>query len=185
MSAKSRLSRDQRRRAKLAARAKKRPTIEELAYRGEKYRGEGWTAVVFQTEVGIYEAYMILERRLTNKNVERALIDLIGRLRGGVAAPLSEGEKEIRLDEPSPEDFLIWNIRRNWTIYFEKSGPVATHDLVGILRTLLYSITAHAWHSGPTRGYLHFLEGFMEEAGVRVQRLGSSASDNTWSQAEN
>jgi hypothetical protein len=170
MSAKNRLSRDQKRRAKLAQRAQKRPEIRDLAYSGTKYQAECWVPQVFQTELGIYEAYRVSGRTLTNKHLERALIDLIHRLRDGLPAPLQEGEEEIACDDGVQEDFLIWNIRRNWAILFEERGPVSRHDLIGILRTLLHSILAHAWNTGPGSGYLHFLEQHMRDCGVEVRK---------------
>ncbi len=171
MSSKSRLSRDQRRRAKLTDRAQRVPEIEQLAYRGRKYQVDRWVPQVFQTELGIYESYVASGRLLTNKHVERALIELIHRLRDGLPAPLQEGEEEFAYADGIEEEFVIWNIRRNWRILFEEHGSVATHDLVGIMRTLLHSIIAHAWNTGPEHGYLEFLEGFMRSGGVTVQRM--------------
>jgi hypothetical protein len=54
----------------------------------------------------------------------------------------------------------VWNIRRRWGIAFEQSGPVGSDDLIGILRTLLYSIIAREWHTGPDLGYVAFLAKF-------------------------
>ena len=48
----------------------------------------------------------------------------------------------------------------------EEAGPVDPKDLVGILRTLLHSIEAHAWHRGPERGYVSFLQEFMAGGGL-------------------
>jgi hypothetical protein len=59
-------------------------------------------------------------------------------------------------------DYLIWNIRLHWRLLVEKIGPVRSDDFVGILRTLLYSLEAHAWNTGEKRGYVEYIEGFLD-----------------------
>lgn len=166
MGVKSRLSRDQKRKAKLAERAKKRPVSESLAYSGTKYQADRWTPHVYQTELAVYETIVLSDRRLTNSQVEAAFIQLIGRLRAGLTAPLQEEEPEVIFVAGSEVEFLMWNIRRNWRILFQEQGPVSTGDWVGILRTLLNSIEAHAWNTGRHRGYVHFLQGFMQRVSL-------------------
>ena len=47
------------------------------------------------------------------------------------------------------------------------------HDLArtGVLRTLLHSIEAHEWNTGRSRGYVAFLEKFIEEGRLPEGRL--------------
>ena len=87
-------------------------------------------------------------------------------LRGGQPGPLSEEEPEVLLAPGKEVEYLIWNIRRHWRILFDTEGPVATDDLIGILRTLLGSIEAHGWNTGAGRGYVSFLVGFIERGEI-------------------
>jgi hypothetical protein len=161
MCAKDRRSHDQKRKAKLASRTK-RHEDKIQPYSGEKYRADRWLPHVYETELGVYETIKLSHQRLTNAEVEAAFVQLIKRLRGGLPGPLQEDEPEVAFAEGNAVEYLIWNIRRHWKIMFQQRGPVSTEDLVGILRTLLFSMKAQAWNLGPERGYVAFLERFME-----------------------
>jgi hypothetical protein len=160
--AKDRRSRDQKRKAKLAVRARKQKASEDLTpYEGKKYQADEWAPHVFRTEEAIHEAVVLSRRQLTNEQVRSALHTLIKQLRAGTAPVLAPEEPEVAFQPGNEVEFLVWNIRRFWGMLFQERGPVAIADLVGILRTLLYSIEAHAWNTGPERGYVDFLDGFM------------------------
>jgi hypothetical protein len=161
--AKNRRSHDQKRKAKLAKRAERGGLDADIEpYSGRKYQADHWVPHVYQTELGIYEAIRLSKRLLTNDQVKAALIQLIKYLRDGHPAPLAETDPEVAFEAGKEVEFLVWNIRRHWSLLFQEQGPVPSHDLIGILRTLLYSIQAHAWHTGPSRGYVAFLEDFMQ-----------------------
>ena len=176
---KKKQSHDQKRKAKLAKRAERRPPEVDLAYEGSKYRADEWTEAVFATELGVYEAYVTLDRKLTNQQAKEAFTELITDLRDGMS-PLLDAKEEDAEELDHPVDFLIWNIRRSWTQFVEDESPLATKDMIGILRTLLYSIKAHAWNTGPSTGYLSFLEGFMKRGGVRVDKVSRRVDDEAW-----
>lgn len=163
MCAKERRSRDQKRRAKLAQRAKKQEPAGPLPYSGRKYQTERWVPHVYQTELAIYEAIVLSRRQLTNPQVREALVQLIGHLREGKPPLLAEDAPAIAFSVGNEVEFLVWNIRSHWRSLFEEQGPVSTEDLVGILRTLLHSIEAQAWARGPSRGYVSFLDEFMRQ----------------------
>jgi hypothetical protein len=164
MSAKDRLSRDQRRKAQLAAlarRAKRRPIA--TPYSGRKYQQDKWVPQTYATERAVYEVILITERQLTNDQVREAFGRLIEHLRGSLPAPVAADEPETLFQLGREVDYLVWNIRRHWRTLFEEQGPVAREDLIGILRTLLYSIQTHALHTGRARGYVSFLYHFMQQ----------------------
>ena len=166
-----RRSRDQKRKAKLAKRAQRSRPRESLAYHGNKYKTDAMVPVVFRTETGIYETFVMTDRRLTDDQVTRALEGLITRMRQGPLplpspedAPAGEGEDEL----------IVWNIRRNWVDLADLPRPPTRDDLIGVLRTILGSIevwTAKAAHS---QGYLRYIEGFLRGAGVSVQKVDPS-----------
>lgn len=177
MSAKE-VHRQQKRRAKLARRARKERSRKQLsatpvAYSGRKYQTDRWIPHIYETELAIYEAIMHSGRRLTNEQVKAAFVQLIHELRRGLPAPLAEGEPDVPFAAGQEVEFLVWNIRRHWRELFHDQGPVSRDDLVGILRTLLHSIEAHAWNTGPRRGYVEFLVSFLEgDRGIPLGDLG-------------
>jgi hypothetical protein len=178
MGVKSRLSHDQKRKAKLAERAARKQGANSFVYEGKKYRAPEWAPFVFRTETAVYETLVMTDRTLTNKTVWAGFVELTRELQAGRSPIFVEGEPDVALCEGKHAEFLIWNIRRAWTDFFASKGPVATNDLIGIIGTLLYSMKAHAWNTGPSLGYLHFLEGFMRNAGVDVRELTQNEFDN-------
>jgi len=159
---KSHLSHDQRRKLKLAQERRKRSPGDHTPFTGRKYQASKWVPHVFRTERGIYETIQLTRRRLTNEQVRAGLIWLIDHLHRGDAATLPENESDFTYSPGHEVAFLVWNIRRHWGELFEEEGPVSSRDLIGILRTLLNSIKAHAWNTGPDKGYVAFLEEFMQ-----------------------
>src|SRR6266851_2238058 len=108
-----RLSRDQKRKAKLAAKIKRQPTQSSLAYSGTKYKSDEYVPLVFATERGIYESYVVSNKKLIDRVVESALEKLVLNLRHDALLPL----EETLGDETHPateEDLVIWSIRRSW-----------------------------------------------------------------------
>jgi hypothetical protein len=163
--AKDRRSRDQKRKAKLTERAKQHDRANPQPYTGTKYQADRWVPHVYRTERAVYEAIVQSQGRLTNEQVREAFVRLINHLRAGHAAPLPADDSAPPFTAGGEVEFLVGNIRRHWRLLFEEQGPVAHQDLIGILRTLLNSIQAHAWHTGPSRGYVAFLSDFMRRAG--------------------
>jgi hypothetical protein len=161
---KKRLSRDQKRKAKLAARAKRAPKSSALAYEGTKYKSDEYVPLVFQTERGIYESYAASNKQMTDRVVEAALEKLVLALRHDTLRPLDE-ETAGATEAASDEDLVIWSIRRSW---LELDLAPRRDDAIGVLRTLLSSINTWSTPSRQSRGYLSFLEGFMKKAGVEM-----------------
>jgi hypothetical protein len=170
MCARDRRSHDQKRKAKLAKRAEKQESTGVTPYSGRTYQSSAWTPHVYATESAIYEGIVQSQRRLTNEQVGKALVQLVLGLRKGLSPIPTEGEPEVPFAEGNEVAFLVWNIRRHWGLLFQERGPVATDDLIGILRTLLNSIEAHAWNTGPRLGYVDFLWKFMHGEPPRLQR---------------
>jgi hypothetical protein len=158
------LSRDQKRKAKLAKRAKKMAPDEGITpYSGRKYQADEWASHVGATEKAIHETIKLSNRTLTNRHVKTAFVFIIEDIRNGSPALLPEDTPPVAYTSGVEVEYLIWNIRRHWRLLVEDIGPVRSDDFVGILRTLLYSIEAHAWHTGEHRGYVHFIEGHIEQ----------------------
>ena len=119
--AKDRRSRDQKLRDKLAKRSRKARQSLSLAYMGGKYKTDELVPIWMQTEIGIYETFVITDRKLLDQTVVTALEKLIMRLRAGSLPPLTD-TAEIHYEVGHEEDFVIENIRRRWELYFEDDG---------------------------------------------------------------
>src|SRR5262249_12070379 len=121
MAKRDRLSRDQKRKAKLKKRAERSHGPESLAYSGSKYKTAELVPFMFRTEVGIYEVYIMTDRGLNDDTVEAALAHLITQLRQG---PLSELPRVDALKLGSTEEdrknLVVTNIQRSWQIYSEE-----------------------------------------------------------------
>jgi hypothetical protein len=165
-----RLSRDQKRKAKLKKRSERSGKHESLAYHGKKYKAPEFVPILHRTEIGIHESDVMLDRELTDDEVEAALERLIIRLRQK-AIPTLAGKDLTTDSENEPDELLHWNIRRNWQIVAERGELPGRDDLIGVLRTILHSLEIWRGQSLHARGYLQFLEGFMKETGVQVQSV--------------
>jgi hypothetical protein len=169
MSKRKKLSHDQKRKAKLAQKAKRSQHHISLAYKGNKYKTDELVPVHFQTELAIYEAWLRTDREVTDRDVEATVENLVQEMRRGPLPPLAE-QGEAAPGE-SDEDLIIGTIRRNWNELFEKEPRPSTEKLIGVLRTILGSIETWSSPSPTSRGYLHYIEGFLKKAGVSVDVL--------------
>ena len=164
-----RLSRDQKRKAKLKKRSERTHKHESLAYAGKKYKTDEYVPVFYRTERGIYESYVMCDRELTDDEVETAVERLVIRMREGPLPPLAHTDV-ITITEGGEEELVIENIRRNWR-FLEAEGTLPRRDdLIGILRSILHSIAIWRSQSLHSRGYLHYIEGFMKNLGVSIRQ---------------
>jgi hypothetical protein len=121
---------------------------------------------VYTTEKAIYEVIQLTERKLPNDEVKKAFEQLVLELRRGLPPALAADEPEPALQVGQASDYVVWNIRRRWAEFFATVGSVAVAELIGVLRTLLHSIEAHQWNTDRQRGYVAFLQQFLEERGL-------------------
>jgi hypothetical protein len=170
MGKKSRLSRDQKRKAKLVKEAKRARQHQSLAYEGNKYKTDELVPVFLATETGIYESYVMTDGQLTDRDVEAALERLILQMRAGPLPPFTESFQQGEGEE-GEQDLITWNIRRNWQQLFETERHPGAEKLMGVLRTLLSSIKVWSTPHPDSRGYLRYLKGFLRQAGVSVEPL--------------
>jgi hypothetical protein len=173
------LSRDQKRKAKLTERNKKARAREIfLPYSGTRYQADAWVPVVYSTEKAIHDVIVESKRSVTNSHVNQALVLLIDHLHRGGPAMLGDGEPEVLFAASAIPERLFFKIRQAWSSLAESGRVVAPADLIGILRTLLFSLEAHAFRTGESRGYVVFLEEFIPKAIVSVEsRTGYPASE--------
>lgn len=136
---------------------------------------------LMRAEVGIYETYVMTERQLTDRQVEAGLKSLIQELRSGPFRPAEQ--RDVVDVEPGAEtDLLSWSIKRNWDDLFATQPQHSNADLVGILRVILDSIKTWSTPGANSQGYLKYLEGFLTEADVKVEKV--PMDDEPWEEGE-
>jgi hypothetical protein len=170
MGKKKHLSHDQKRKlkkAKQAARSREEPS---LAYTGNKYKTDALIPVVMRAETGIYETYVMTDRRITDHTVKAALTKMVLQMRQAPLPPLPVTGR-IEVVEGREEDFIILNIRRNWEDLFATMPRPGSETLTGVLRTLIGSVEVWSTRGASSRGYLNFIEGFLRKGGVTVQKV--------------
>lgn len=161
------LSRDQKRRQKLAKRA--RPSGIQ-PYEGKKYRDDRWVPVIMAAEIGILESYKLTDEKLTDRQVSASLEYLVRQLRGTHPEP-PKGNPQTDGADGQPEDLVASRIKDRWHPLFLQERRPAPDDLAGCLRTILSSIRTWSRPVPDSRGYLHFIEGFLAKGGVRVEAV--------------
>jgi hypothetical protein len=167
MSKKARLSRDQKRKQKLAKRQSREPLRQSPAYTGNRYKSEEFARPLFRTEGAIYEGYVMSDREMTDDAVELELQEIIAALRVKSASELIYAKER----EDRPPGYAAFRILSTWQLLLEERELPARDDLIGILRTILASLEVWRSRSASSRGYLNYLEGFMNKMGVTVQRV--------------
>jgi hypothetical protein len=169
--AKKRLSRDQKRKAKLAQRAKRHPPPSpSLAYQGSKFKTPELTPVFMHTETGIIQADAIAHHKLTDRQVRSALETLATSVRPAALGPF-DPEAEVKYTAGKEEDLIIHLIRINWHDLFEEFPHPGNETLAGVLRTLLGSIETFTTPAPGSRGYISYATGFLGKMGVRAQTV--------------
>jgi hypothetical protein len=79
-------------------------------------------------------------------------------------------------DDENPTSFIEYFITMNLRNAFEQHGPLEAEDVIGILGVIKTSVKRHSvgMHR---RGYLTFLEGFLGQMGVAVQKLSAEEAE--------
>jgi hypothetical protein len=157
-----------KRRAELERRRQK---AEPLAYHGNKYKTDALVPVVFETEAGLYESFVMSERRMTDHDARAAVESLIRGIRGGTIPLPPQLEPADRAATAGKESLPVWNIRRHWEEYFSRAPFPGRDNLIGVLRTILGSMEVWGNMSPTSRGYLRYIEGFMAKLGVHCQQV--------------
>jgi hypothetical protein len=164
---------DRKRKKKLEEKKRKARQVESLAYMGEKYKKDKLIPTWMNTEISIYETYVITERKIFDQTVVSALETLIRTMRRGTLPPLPEKD-EIHYELGKEEDLLIENIRRGWANHFATEWRPPTDDLIGVLRTILGSIKKVRAPGPRSQSYMRHIAGFLtKKIGVSVKAFSA------------
>jgi hypothetical protein len=136
------------------------------------YRSDQYIPYIMNVETGILEAATI-DPGLTDGDVKQTIESLISRLKEPETLPqLLPGEST---DTPTlpPEgegSYVQALIMMNLQRAFNENGPLEVEDVIGILKVINHSLSK--WNIGlHKRGYLDYLQDFLGEVGVNVQKL--------------
>ncbi len=166
-------SHDQRRKKKLAEERRKARQNQSSAYLGEKYKTDELIPTWMHTEIGIYQTYVMSDRKLLDQTVVDALEKLIGMMRAGPLPPLPE-TAEIRYEVGREEDLVIENVRRSWANHFATERRPPKDDLIGVLRTILDSVQKVKAPGPRSQSYMHHIAGFLtKKLGVSVRAVSA------------
>ena len=157
---------EKKKRKKKQERRATRPS--DLAYTGRKYQKDKYVPIFITAETAILETFAMSDRRMDDDDVREGVTTLITWLRKG-AVPALEDLSPEQCRTFSEEDFLASNILNHWCQEFTDSPPVGRDVLIGVLRTTLASIDT--WGSKGPRGYLHYIEEFLGNAGIEVREV--------------
>lgn len=164
-------SKAQKRKKRKELQRRRKAALQELRpYYGNKYRKDKYILAIMGAETGIYETYVVTDRELTDRDVEAGLKHLIRELRSKSYQPAEERE-EIEVKPGGEMELLQWHIKYRWDELFTRQPHHSNSELAGILRTILASIETWATPSPDSRGYLNYIQGFLTQAGVRVERV--------------
>jgi hypothetical protein len=162
---------DAKKRKKLLAERKRNSADSgSFAYTGSKYKKDELIPTIMHAEIGIYRAFLLSDRTITDQHVMSALDRLIRQLRANALPPRSEAA--IPYEVGREEDLLVDNIRRAWAAHYANAWRPERDDLIGCLRTILGSV--ETWKSpGPqSQGYLRYISGFLtKQVGVSIKTL--------------
>lgn len=164
---------EKRRKKKLAEKKRKARQAESLAYMGEKFKKDKLIPAWMHTEIGIYQTYVMTDRRIFDQTVVSALERLIRQMRAGPLPPLPE-TNEVHYEVGREEDLLIENIRRSWADHFAIEWRPPRDDLIGVLRTILGSIEKVRAPGPRSQSYLRHIAGFLtKKIGISVKMLSA------------
>lgn len=157
------LSRDQRRRKKLAERRQRRGLEPRVTpYEGRKYQGPEFAEVLFIAERAILECFLKTKRALTDNDVLWSLEHLVLELRGQKPTRLPNSYF-FDLPDGTKEDLIGLAIKLDWEQFFATEPRLGTHHLCGVLRTIMQSVGTRSAMSNHPQGYLTFLEEFLAQ----------------------
>ena len=167
--AKDRRTRDQKRKDKLAKDRRQSSKNESLAYMGDKYKSKELVQTWMNAEIGIYESYVITERKLLDQTVRSALETLIKQMKAGTLPPLSDSA-EVQYEVGQEEALVIGNIRRSWARHFATEWRPSKDERIGVLRTILGSLEKMRTPGPRSQSYMHHIAGFLtKKLGVTVE----------------
>lgn len=165
---------DRKRKKLLEEKKRKVREAEALVYKGDLYKKARFTPTWLQTEIAIYEAYVLSQHQISDNTVAAALENLIVQLRGGDLPPLPE---KFGYEQDREEDLIIENIRRRWNDHFADAWKPSDADLIGVLRSILGTIDTMKSPFPKSYGYMRYITEFLtKKVGVSVKAMPAQSA---------
>lgn len=181
--AKDRRTRDQKRKAKLAKRSKEARKHQSHAYFGEKFKTEELAPFWYETETSIYEMYVLTKQQITDRDVHRALEEMVRRLRSG-SLPEALASKPLSFEQGYESQLIISSIMLRWQFYFETKPKPSREKRIGILRSILGDVESHRSAGSQSQSYLNYIADFLKnKVGVSINLIESP--DQPWPETAN
>ena len=161
------------RKKKLEAAKLRAHQAQSLVYTGEKYKKDKLIPTWMNTEIGIYQTYVMTDRKIIDQTVATALETLIRQMRAGELPPLPESTV-IHYEQGQEVNLVIENIRRSWAAHYATAWRPPNDDLIGVLRTILGSMEKVQSPGPGSQGYLRHIAGFLtKQLGVTVKSIST------------
>ena len=165
--------RDRKRKKKQEEKKQQARKAQSLAYLGNKYKADELVPTWMHTEIGIYETYIMTDRKLVDQTVASSLETLIRKMRAGTLPPLTDTDA-IHYEVGQEEDLLIENIRRSWANHFATEWQPPKDELIGVLRSILGSIQKVKSPGPQSQSYMKHIAGFLtKKLGVSVKAFNA------------
>jgi hypothetical protein len=146
-----------------------------LAYSGSRYQSERYMMPLMVLESAILEADDNAGGKLLDNEVRAALAIMVRRLHTGPQESIA-ALNALSITELGHAKYqqIIDTIVAGWLDFFEEHRPLPRADLVGIFRTIVYSLGIRTEMHPGGRGYLKFLAEFLPQAMAEVNANGMS-----------
>ena len=164
---------DKKRKKRMEEKKRKARQANSLAYMGNKYKSDDLIPTHMHTEIGIYQTYVMTDRKLLDQTVASAIETLVRKMRTGSLPPISEAA-DIHYEVGHEEDLVIENIRRSWANHFATEWKPPKEKLIGVLRSILGSIEKVKSAGPRSQSYMKHIAGFLtKKLGVSVKSFSS------------
>ena len=141
------------------------------------YRTQEYVLTIAEAETAIYQAFVMSDYELTDREVRSSIESLIHELREEGFVPAEERDELEIGGEESSEDLIVWLIKHNWDQIFEEQPRHPEEDLIGCLGVTLDSIDTWSTPSPDSRGYLWYNAAFIQNMGVTIEMIAQSEDD--------
>ncbi|MCA8999635.1 MAG: hypothetical protein KDA80_21750 [Planctomycetaceae bacterium] len=175
--AKDKRTRDQKRKAKLAQKAKQRIKEASVAYHGEKYRTERFVPLWLEAEIGIYEVFLLSDRMLDDAKTYEALTSLVKDLRKGPLSQFAEVDNMV-IDHGNLSQSVRENVIFKVRTFLDEQVGYTRDDIIGSLRSILGSMEKVSNCHAGCRDYMKHIEKFLrDEIGVSIDEISKEQFD--------
>ncbi|MEX1231912.1 MAG: hypothetical protein WEB58_16825 [Planctomycetaceae bacterium] len=166
---KNRLSRNQKRSAKLAKRAQMSPQADSRAIAGTKFKTDELAPLWLACETAIYQSFVVSEHRLRDNEVYSAIEKVISQIECDVVTPPEDDAIHYVVGEET--DLVVQLLQIQLDAYDDDHGPLLKKDIIGILRSILGTIEFKRTHAPQSQAYIRYVVDFLKrKVGIKIRQ---------------